>query len=199
MPRHVHFTPGKTRYPLYRRLGGPQGQSGWVRKISPPLGFDPWPIQLVASHHTDCAIPVHSSPLQEVLIIIPLSLQWVCESIVWSPWQFLAVVSMKISLPGYHTGSTSWSWSAWPSTWWHYDPLQCQEIHAQWQSITTHKASIFSNTAIKIVTTFNIMASSFSKTIYCPPECQIPWFSGSDASDFESVLMSIEYDHTNLM
>ena len=28
--------PGKTRYPLYRRLGGPQGPSGRVRKISPP-------------------------------------------------------------------------------------------------------------------------------------------------------------------
>ena len=25
--------PGKTRYPLYRRLGGPQGRSGQVRKI----------------------------------------------------------------------------------------------------------------------------------------------------------------------
>jgi len=32
--------PGKTRYPLYRRLGGPQGRSGQVRKISPPPGFD---------------------------------------------------------------------------------------------------------------------------------------------------------------
>jgi len=31
--------PGKTRYPLYRRLGGPQGQSGQVRKISPPTGI----------------------------------------------------------------------------------------------------------------------------------------------------------------
>jgi hypothetical protein len=29
-------TQGKIRYPLYRRLGGPQGQSGQVRKISPP-------------------------------------------------------------------------------------------------------------------------------------------------------------------
>jgi hypothetical protein len=28
--------PGKTRYPLYRRLGGHQGRSGRVRKISPP-------------------------------------------------------------------------------------------------------------------------------------------------------------------
>jgi len=25
--------PGKTRYPLYRKLGGPQGRSGQVRKI----------------------------------------------------------------------------------------------------------------------------------------------------------------------
>ena len=33
--------PGKTRYPLYRRMGGPQGRSGQVRKISPPPGFDP--------------------------------------------------------------------------------------------------------------------------------------------------------------
>jgi hypothetical protein len=33
--------PGKTRYPLYRRLAGPQGRSGYVRKISPPPGFDP--------------------------------------------------------------------------------------------------------------------------------------------------------------
>jgi len=31
--------PGKTRYPLYRRLGGPQGRSGRVRKISSPTGI----------------------------------------------------------------------------------------------------------------------------------------------------------------
>jgi hypothetical protein len=30
---------GKTRYPLYRTLGGPQGRSGQVRKISPPTGI----------------------------------------------------------------------------------------------------------------------------------------------------------------
>ena len=33
--------PGKTRYPFYRRVGGPQGRSGRVRKISPSSGFDP--------------------------------------------------------------------------------------------------------------------------------------------------------------
>ena len=47
--------PGKTRYLLYRRLGGPQGQSGHVRKISPPPGFDPRTIQPVASRYTDYA------------------------------------------------------------------------------------------------------------------------------------------------
>ena len=31
--------PGKTRYPLYRRLGGSQGRSEHVRKISPPTGI----------------------------------------------------------------------------------------------------------------------------------------------------------------
>ena len=31
--------PGKSRYPSYRRLDGPQGWSGQVRKISPPTGI----------------------------------------------------------------------------------------------------------------------------------------------------------------
>ena len=30
---------GKTQYPLFRRLGAPQGRSGRVRKISPPTGI----------------------------------------------------------------------------------------------------------------------------------------------------------------
>ena len=45
------FPPGKTRYPFYRRLGGPQ--SGQVREISPPPGFDPRTVQAVASRYTD--------------------------------------------------------------------------------------------------------------------------------------------------
>jgi len=49
------FTSGKTRYPLYRSLGGPQGRSGQVRKISPPPGFDPRTFQPVASRCTDYA------------------------------------------------------------------------------------------------------------------------------------------------
>ena len=46
-------TPGKTWYPLYRRLGGPQGRFGQVRKISPLPGFDPQTVQPVASRYAD--------------------------------------------------------------------------------------------------------------------------------------------------
>jgi len=39
-PRPGRFTPGKwTLYSLYRRLGGSQGRSGRVRKISPLTGI----------------------------------------------------------------------------------------------------------------------------------------------------------------
>jgi hypothetical protein len=51
--------PGMTWYPLYRRLGWPQGRSGRVLKISPPPGFDPRTVQHVASLYTDYAIPAH--------------------------------------------------------------------------------------------------------------------------------------------
>jgi hypothetical protein len=53
--------PGKTRYPLYRRLDGPQGWFGQVRKISTPLAFDPQTVQPVASHYTNYAI----QPIEE--------------------------------------------------------------------------------------------------------------------------------------
>jgi hypothetical protein len=51
------LTPGKTRYPSYRRMGGFQGRSGRVRKISPPPGFNPLNVRPVASRYTEWAIP----------------------------------------------------------------------------------------------------------------------------------------------
>jgi len=44
---------GKSQYLLYRRLGGPQGRYGQVRKILPPPGFDPRIVQPVAQSLTD--------------------------------------------------------------------------------------------------------------------------------------------------
>jgi hypothetical protein len=54
MPCPGRFTLGKTRYPLYRILGGPQGQSGRVWKILPSPGFNHQTVQPVASRYTDC-------------------------------------------------------------------------------------------------------------------------------------------------
>ena len=51
--------PGKTLYPLYRRLFGPPVLSGQVHKISPPPGFDPRTVQPVASRYTNWTIPAH--------------------------------------------------------------------------------------------------------------------------------------------
>ena len=46
--------PGKTRYPLYGRLGGPQGRSGWAENLV-PTGIRSWTVQSVVSRYTDWA------------------------------------------------------------------------------------------------------------------------------------------------
>jgi len=47
-----HFNPGKQiQYPFYRRLGGPHGRSGRVRKISAQPGFDGRTVQPTAKCH----------------------------------------------------------------------------------------------------------------------------------------------------
>jgi hypothetical protein len=57
LPPRPPFTPAKSRYPLFRRPGGPQGRSGRVRKIPPPPRFDHRTVQPAASRYTDWAIP----------------------------------------------------------------------------------------------------------------------------------------------
>jgi hypothetical protein len=65
----VNATPGpctsgkQTRYPLYRRLGGPQSRSGWVRRISLTPGFAPRTVQPVASRYTDWTISAHNTTM----------------------------------------------------------------------------------------------------------------------------------------
>jgi hypothetical protein len=66
--------PGKTRYPLYRRLGGPQGRSGKVRKISPPPGFDRRTFQSVASRNIDCGISNNNNNIQTLNYINYISI-----------------------------------------------------------------------------------------------------------------------------
>ena len=53
--------PIKTRYPLYRRLGEPQGRSGRMRKVSPPPGFNPRTVQPLMSCYNNYVIPAHTN------------------------------------------------------------------------------------------------------------------------------------------
>jgi hypothetical protein len=52
----------ETQYPLYRRLGGPQGQVGQVWIFLPPPGFDPQNAQPVVGHYTKYTILAHEHP-----------------------------------------------------------------------------------------------------------------------------------------
>ena len=49
------------RYPLHKRLGGPQVQSGRVQKFFPSPGFDPRFVKPVVSRYTDYAIRAHKT------------------------------------------------------------------------------------------------------------------------------------------
>jgi hypothetical protein len=72
-PHPGRFTPGKeTRYPLYRRLGGPQDRSGRLWKISPPPAFDPRTVQPVASRYTEIVTSIsHILSCISISAIIP--------------------------------------------------------------------------------------------------------------------------------
>jgi hypothetical protein len=61
---------GRTRYPLYRRLGRTQGRCGRVQKYSLPHGFDPRTVQPVASRYTNWAIPAPKN-LYQIKLAVP--------------------------------------------------------------------------------------------------------------------------------
>ena len=74
-----NLPPGKTRYPLYRRLGGPQGRSGQEENLTPP-GFDSQTVQPVVSRYTDWAtrpiIWYVESTFMEYNLVENRTLQW---------------------------------------------------------------------------------------------------------------------------
>ena len=61
--------PGKTWYPLYRRLRGPPGPV-WTgaENLALPPGFDPRTVQPIASRYTDWAIPAALFKLTNVSV-----------------------------------------------------------------------------------------------------------------------------------
>jgi hypothetical protein len=77
--RHAPATPpplpGKTRYQLYRRLGGPQDRSGLVWKISPPPGFDTRTVQPVASRYTYYATRHTEDGMERYIFLICVALR----------------------------------------------------------------------------------------------------------------------------
>ena len=52
----------ETGYPCYRKLGGPHGRSGRVRKTSLLLGFDPLTARHVDIRYTGPQFPVINNP-----------------------------------------------------------------------------------------------------------------------------------------
>jgi len=103
----VTLPPGKTRYPLYRRLGRPQGQSGQLWIISPPPGFVPQTVQPVASRYTDYAIPAHKKMIvrtqnfgrPDSSSVLPLWPSWdllSCFSLV--AWNFTSCMESETAL-----------------------------------------------------------------------------------------------------
>ena len=72
--------PGKTRYPFYRGLGGPQGRSGRTENLV-PTGIRSRTVQPVVSRYTDWATR-HITPWSSVRIFI---LHWV-RLLFWRRW-----------------------------------------------------------------------------------------------------------------
>jgi hypothetical protein len=63
--RHAQLAlpPGKTRYPLCRRLGWSEWWPGFLRKVLSPPEFDPQTVQPVARYYTAYVIATHYKQL----------------------------------------------------------------------------------------------------------------------------------------
>ena len=92
--------PGKTRNPLYRRLGEHRGRSGRQRKISPPHGFDPRTVQPVASRYTDWAIPARLKIYVVIFILLETTRKishWMMVEL--TSWRYCAGTTQGTAYP----------------------------------------------------------------------------------------------------
>ena len=64
-----HFTPGKTRYPFYRRLGGPQGRSGRAENLV-PTGIRCRTVQPVAQSLYRLSYPAQIKSYRDIIFYI---------------------------------------------------------------------------------------------------------------------------------
>ena len=105
--------------PFYRRLGGPQGQSGKVQNISPPSAFGPWTIQSVASRYTDFVNPPpHISKGKR----LEWESSYVCLRT--TPWRFGGLVPCILRLRTWWISVVNFM--PWPLyTWWKLPCAHC--------------------------------------------------------------------------
>jgi hypothetical protein len=89
--RSGRFTVGKeNRYPLCMRLGRPRSRSGWIGKISSPLGFELRTVLLVASRYT-----ITQSLLPNRLAVYLKMLYWM-QTLFSVEWRKTCTVYMKV-------------------------------------------------------------------------------------------------------
>ena len=83
-PGHT-LPPGKTQYPLYRRLGGPQGRSGRAENLT-PSGFDPRTAEPIVSRYTYWATrPTNVQQwLDKKTVMFLQSTTWIYKDVAWS-------------------------------------------------------------------------------------------------------------------
>jgi len=95
--------PGKTRYPFYRRLGGPQGLSGLAENLVPTGTRSPT-VQPVVSRYTDWATrPTYRSVTVIIIIIIII----VITILLYSCEYFITSVQIICMLNQSHRNVTS--------------------------------------------------------------------------------------------
>jgi len=95
--------PGKTRYPFYRRLGGPQGRSGWTENLV-PTGILSRSVQPVVSRYTDWATRPSPPPHTHTYIYITLQYSHKKRDTLWpgihANWIFQTFLRiLKLILP----------------------------------------------------------------------------------------------------
>ena len=90
--------PGKTRYPFYSRLGGPQGWSGRAENLV-PAGIRPRTVQPVVGRYTDWATGLTNYDYIFVKYCVFWNCMWLYSHVCW--WNTLLY------------GDTEVSWKMW--------------------------------------------------------------------------------------
>jgi hypothetical protein len=84
---HTRKRPGTH---MYRRLGGPQGRSGWVQIISPPPGFDRVRSETLNFHINKYSCNLGYENKKLVFVSDTRSDDWFLMNSVWAPLSVVA-------------------------------------------------------------------------------------------------------------